>query len=470
MKSSAHSSRSDGRKRYSAAVEKGENAWRREWGSFISNLTLKRVQDGYGSVTLRAGADLKRQAILERRALRYAADDSTAGTSQAVEDGSAAAQGGTPADASSHVGGKTEAAEEEVRGAMAATYSYLFNSPSERKAARAARQHTRQRARPGRTGGAHPDSDDEDEDGMGGPDAPTRLSKHQKALLEADRCGLVLHDMTRREKRDFLKLSVTRDQQAAQEWSKTLKLHELMDPKAAWYQQGPHPIDLIAEKLVRHKAVKRGKQLGLRYNYYLPHPSWLARRAQHRRESLLVGLGRRFVFDENGVMCDALRQTPVDPLHPRLLLVEDNAPVTAATSASESASPPAPPPSTSEQAAAAATESAQTVCAATTRALPDSSLLRDPRAMANSYVRAVVRNAEVAQSFHRANLTTNYLSPALVAGPNMHPQDAMLASAAAAAAPSREAWSARQRRLCCPPRAQPPHPPPHARLVLAQTR
>jgi hypothetical protein len=73
-----------------------------------------------------------------------------------------------------------------------------------------------------------------------------------------------------------------------------------MDPFMQWYQQGPYPIDLIAEKLVIKKALKHARQQSLKYNYLTVHPSWVASRARKRRETQLVPLGLHVHFTEDG--------------------------------------------------------------------------------------------------------------------------------------------------------------------------
>lgn len=75
------------------------------------------------------------------------------------------------------------------------------------------------------------------------------------------------------------------------------KPHELMDPKLAWYQQGPSPLDVVSEKLVAKKAMKHARQNGWRYNFELPHPSWVAARARKRIEGNLLHMGWRTVLN-----------------------------------------------------------------------------------------------------------------------------------------------------------------------------
>ena len=71
-------------------------------------------------------------------------------------------------------------------------------------------------------------------------------------------------------------------------------------PEASLVPARPFSI-VIAEKLVNRKATKRAKQLGLRYNYLLVHPSWMASRDRKRRDaSEMASTGVKFHFDEEG--------------------------------------------------------------------------------------------------------------------------------------------------------------------------
>lgn len=307
-KKSASSSK-DGSRRYAAVAEKGESVWKKEWSGFMSGVSLKTLRDGTNKVSIQSSKDLQREA--ERN----------------DEDG---AWGG------------------------GATFSYLFNSPSEKKAAR---KHKLAEVKKKKEG-------------------PT-VSKHQLAIKEAENKGLKLEGMTRKERRKFLQLSVSAEEiDLAKKPSTELKPHELMDEKLAWYQQGPYPIDVISEKLVRRKAEKKGKQLGMRYNYLLPHPSWLAKRAQRRKESVLAPLGKRIIFDEEGLAMDPFSGQYVNLAHP------------------------------------SNTEASGSI---TLEASLDS-LLVDPSRVASSTVRAVVKSKEAASIIKQANLSTNFLSNSLVKG------------------------------------------------------
>lgn len=294
----------------------------------------------------------------------------------------------TSDDANNHVGG----------------FSYLFNTASSRKTVREAKQQEEREARRKR-------KDD--------------VSKHQKALVEAHERGLKLEGMTRKEKREFLHLTKSKQQEEAARAAKEFKLHELMDEKLAWYQQGPHPIDLISEKLVRRKAEKRGKQMGLKYNYLLPHPSWIARRAQHRREGLLVALGRRIVFDDiSGQAMDPLHNVPVDVTKINLLLCD----ATPAAASGEDRDANASRGIGDEGGKASAKNLLEAdrndaaACAALSRRLL-ADVIVDPRQSQNSYVRAVVKNREAAQAIKQANLSTNFMSSSLVQGPSIGNED-----------------------------------------------
>lgn len=370
--------REGGKKRYAATVEKGPNAWRQEWSGFMSGVNMKRLRDGTSSVALKASADIEQQSV--------------AG------------------------GGET----------AAPVFSYLFASPADRRAERLARDRADAERR-----------EEEKRQKMAEEDPMSVLSRHQRVVAEAEQRGLQFEGLNRKQRREFLHLTQTPAQMEAEEKAKDFKLHDLMDERMAWYQQGPHPVDLIAEKLVRRKAEKKAKQLNLRYNYLTPHPSWIAKRAERRRQSLLVGLGKRLTFAEDeDTVTDPLYQRTVPLADMKLLLCsaaacqlyshndEDNGKGGAAAAtvdsdnndhdggdeAQTSIIPSSSPPST---------------------APPQDTFLPDPSRLRTSIVRSVVRNRQAAVAIQQANLSTNYLSRDLIAGPNLAKEDASPAAAVA---------------------------------------
>ncbi|KAG8348435.1 hypothetical protein ERJ75_000997900 [Trypanosoma vivax] len=336
------------RRRYSAKVEKGENAWRREWSGFMSGVSLRDLRKG-GGVALPRTGDL----------------------STAANEGS-----GTPR-----------------------PFSYLFVSAADKRAARLAKQQEeRQKQNKRHT------SEQQARDPL------AHLSKHERALLEARERGLRVEGMTRKEVRQFLHLTVSKEQREAEQHRGDLRPHELMDAKLQWYQQGPHPIDLIAEKLVIRKALKKGKRLGLRYNYLLPHPSWIAKREWRRRERILVGLGRRFTFDDDGNILDMFGRR-LDHVAPTpQFVVGDGAsnttnneePPDAGARLEPHTSAPLPPPAPMGY---------------------SESLFVDPKLMCRSFIRQVVKDRGTAAAIQNANLTTTYLSSSLVMGPSIGLED-----------------------------------------------
>ncbi|ESL12196.1 hypothetical protein TRSC58_00040 [Trypanosoma rangeli SC58] len=333
------------KRRYAAKVEKGENAWRREWSSFMSGVNMKEIRKG-GGVVLPKSADL-------------------------------------------------EVAESSSRG-DGCNFSYLFASPADKKAARLAKQRVEAEKRKERALRKAKTSDD----------PLAHLSKHERTLLEARKRGLKVDGMTRKEVRQFLHLTISKEQQEAERHQETFRPHELMDEKLQWYQQGPYPIDLIAEKLVVRKAAKKAKQLGLRYNYLMPHASWLAKREQRRRECLLVGLGQHYMFDEEGRMMDMFGNY-VDKDSSAGVPPDSNDKDTAlAENTSEAQHCPLREPDR----VVSAVMLAPIMC-------PDA--LVDPRKACNSYVRAVVRDRKVADAIRTANITTSYISSSLVMGPSI---------------------------------------------------
>ncbi|CCW61856.1 unnamed protein product [Phytomonas sp. EM1] len=393
------------RKRYAAKVEKGENVWKTEWNSFISGLTLKRVRDGSIGIALRTADDLQQKTQ------------------------ESPASGSSPSSRPRQDKGASSwnESQEDNPDARGFTFSYLFNSPADRKIARETKQKQRAQAKGDRSGAEN----------------SHHTSKHQQALLECKARGLNVEGMTRKEVRSFLNLTRTKEYEEAEQRAKEFKLHHLLDEKLAWYQQGPSPIDLISENLVTRKAEKKGKRLGLRYNYLLPHPSWVARRAQRRRESILVGLGRRFVFDEDtGVAMDPLRNIPVDLTKVKLTFgnasmpiggIDANAGMEGQSSVDEEAE--AHPEDTSSESNKTAEESISkkgkrkgTREAPITESAPDVSshssirldddILVNPFVSRNSLTRAVVRSRSAAEAIQKANLTTNYISSKLLGGTN----------------------------------------------------
>lgn len=298
---SAKSSSSDGpSRRYAPVTQKDESVWKREWAGFMCGVNMKTLRDGSNKVSVQSSKDLS-----------------------------------------------NEVGDSEHNGP---TFSYLFESPAEKKAAR--REKEKKNAKK----------------------EAERISKHQQAILEAQSKGLQFPGMNRKEKRKFLHLSMSAEEAELEKKAATdLKPHELMDEKIAWYQQGPYPIDVISEKLVRRKAEKKGRQLQLRYNYLLPHPSWIAKRSQRRKEASVAALGKRIIFDDEGRAIDPITNTIVDLREPSSAWV-----------------------------------SRRTL----------DSLLVDLAHGSAAYSgnRVVVKNKEAASIIEKSNLTTNFLSPSLVAG------------------------------------------------------
>lgn len=297
----------DTKHRYAASAVRGESVWKKEWSSFMSGVNLQTLRDGTNRVGIQASKDLQK-----------------------------------------------DAEQSEEGGGAGFTFSYLFNSPAEKKQARKLKEQKQKNKK-----------------------EELKTSKHQQAMKEAAEKGLKLDGMSRKERRQFLRLTISPEEKALQEMSSAeTKPHELMDEKLAWYQQGPFPIDVIAEKLVRRKAEKKGKQLGLRYNFLLPHPSWIAQRVRRRKESILVSIGKRIVFDDEGHAVDPLTGEVVEPA--------THKPLSTTSSLSKQ------------------------------KVLQE--VLIDPMAAAASTVRVVVRNKEAATTIKQANLSTNFLSHSLLKG------------------------------------------------------
>jgi len=294
----------------------------------------------------------------------------------------------------------------------APTFSYLFSSPAERRAEREAKERSKKAA------AAKKKKSEE-------------VSKHQQALHEASERGLTFDGMNRKERRQFLHLTVSEEQQKAAEHAKDFKLHDLMDERIAWYQQGPSPIDIIAEKLVSKKAEKKGKRLGLKYNYLLPHPSWIARRAQQRKESVLVALGRRFIFNEDGEALDALHNRKVDLTRTNLFLSNDVGRGSYGEAGAEVPADVDDEVSSSGSEGGGAEEKKHKKDRTRNKAAPPatnssvaiSSLLSDPLRGRNQFVRTIVCSRDAALAIQKANLSTKYLSSNLVQKPCISRED-----------------------------------------------
>ncbi|KAH9600229.1 hypothetical protein LSM04_009296 [Trypanosoma melophagium] len=354
-------------RRYAAAVEKGENAWRREWSGFMANVSLKELRRG-GGVVLPKAADL-------------------------------------------------EVAAEGARH----NFSYLFASPAEKRAAREEKRREEEEKRRKRLMERRKETD-----------PLAHLSKHERAVHEAQKRGLNTDGMSRKELRQFLRLTISKEQQEAERHQEEFRPHELMDEKLQWYQQGPHPIDIIAEKLVVRKATKKGKQLGLRYNFYMPHPSWIAKREQRRRERLLVGLGRRYIFDDTGKMLDAFApQSHVVPvIGISVPESSDNTENNNENNMKQEAGVGMTEMETYAPNTSIEGKDNSGMCP-TTKAIPThtpipligSDILVDPRKACTSFVRAVVKDRKVADAIRNANITTSYISSSLVMGPSIGADD-----------------------------------------------
>ncbi|ORC86105.1 uncharacterized protein TM35_000301450 [Trypanosoma theileri] len=371
MSKSVAPARSGPTRRYAATVEKGENAWRREWSGFMSNVNLKELRKG-GGVVLPKAADL----------------------------------------------------EVAAEGEVGHNFSYLFASPAEKKAARLEKQREEEEKQRKRM-----------LEKSKVTDPLAHLSKHERAVYEAQKRGLNTDGMSRKELRQFLHLTISKEQQEAEKHQEEFRPHELMDEKLQWYQQGPHPIDIIAEKLVVRKATKKGKQLGLRYNYYMPHPSWLAKREQRRRERLLVGLGRRYIFDDTGKMLDAFAPESHIVSMSGIHIPEDNEKKEKNNEkeVKEQEDVGMMEMETHIQNTSIERKDNAGVCTRTTTTtttivptstpLIGSDILVDPRKACTSFVRAVVKDRNVADAIRNANITTSYISSSLVMGPSIGAED-----------------------------------------------
>ena len=224
---------------YGAIVEKGDNQWKREWSGFMNGV---RMSAEGASVKLPQCMDYEQQAE--------------------------------------------------------SSFSYLFTSPAQKKAERdAKRKEVEKKQKEVRAEALKKRKLKKQRDGLDDDEDEDR-SKMQKAIADAQKRGLNLVGMNRHEKRQFLHLTVTEEQQRMEEQQKELKPQDMMDPKLQWYQQGPFPIDLIAEKLIIKKAIKHAKQQSLRYNYLTVHPSWVASRARRRKEDKVVPYGVHFSIDD----------------------------------------------------------------------------------------------------------------------------------------------------------------------------
>jgi hypothetical protein len=168
-------------------------------------------------------------------------------------------------------------------GAGRATFAYLFDSSSKKKEKEAAAP-KRGDAKRGKYAVEEPKV----------AEGPSRMEALTKT---ATRAGVELEGMNRKQRREAVRARMTDDEIAkADAPPPRPKPHELMDPKLAWYQQGPYPLDVVSEKLITKKAMKHQRQSGCKYNFELPHASWIAARARKRRDNNLESTGSRVVF------------------------------------------------------------------------------------------------------------------------------------------------------------------------------
>ena len=163
--------------------------------------------------------------------------------------------------------------------AEGSSFSYLFADAADKKAARKDAEKKDKAAKKAQVAS----------------EGPSKMKKLTDAVTSR---GVSLVGMNRAQRRQLLKARITEAEAAARQHQRQVKPHELMDDKLAWYQQGPSPLDEVSEKLVTRKALKQGRQLQLKYNYLLVHPSWLASRQRNRRECKLLSLGTRTCFPD----------------------------------------------------------------------------------------------------------------------------------------------------------------------------
>eukprot|EP00672_Neobodo_designis_P028796 CAMPEP_0174832460 /NCGR_PEP_ID=MMETSP1114-20130205/3688_1 /TAXON_ID=312471 /ORGANISM="Neobodo designis, Strain CCAP 1951/1" /LENGTH=247 /DNA_ID=CAMNT_0016066319 /DNA_START=29 /DNA_END=769 /DNA_ORIENTATION=+ len=175
--------------------------------------------------------------------------------------------------------------KDHAESAGKATFSYLFGG--------------KEKAKPNK---AKERGNTERQDKQEVTEGPSRM---EKLVSRAAKKGISLEGLNRKERRALLEAQKTdsqlkKEERAAKEAEEGLpprpKPHELMDKKLAWYQQGPHPLDEISERLVLKKALKHARQNGWKYNFEAPHPSWLAARARRRREGNLWATGQHIAF------------------------------------------------------------------------------------------------------------------------------------------------------------------------------
>lgn len=332
---SASSKKPSESSRYAATVEKGDNAWKREWGGFISGV---KMTDGGQAVKLPSCMDYEKQE--------------------------------------------------------ASSFSYLFSSPAQKKqermkkkAALDAEKNRKKKERELKKLKAAQERGEKVD--VDWDDPFHELSAHKRAMLEAQRRGLLLEGMSRKEVREFLHLTISKEQQEAQAHQRELKPHELMDEALQWYQQGPYPLDVISEKLVIKKALKHAKQQGMKYNYLTVHPSWVASRARKRKEGHLDAWGTRVSFDESGevVEKDKLRALQIASRKSYMETHEISGAVTAdrtEASSSTDGAPAAPVPQ-----------------------------------LSTTGKSAIVGTEAFRKQLLMANLTTNFMGSGLVQGPSI---------------------------------------------------
>ena len=209
-------------KRRYEAVEKGPSVWKKEWSAFMTNVPMEK--EGKGT-KLSKSLDL---AKAPRQRITFDEEDEVA-----HEDAFNQQQVSSP------------------------SFSYLFASPAEKKAERDKRQREKEAVKKqrasanARSGAAEYDGDSR--------------SKMQREMDEAKMRGLNLEQFAnRKERREALRLTKSKAHVEAKEAfveNATKGIHDRMIARLPWYQQGPFPLDELAEKLILKKAIKKHARL-----------------------------------------------------------------------------------------------------------------------------------------------------------------------------------------------------------------
>ena len=247
-----------GKHRYEATVEKGPTQVKKEWNNFIS------------------GVNVGKEGML---GLSKRKDYAAVTNSDSIDDAELAMQKNM------------------------STFSYLFSSnTAEKKQSKKATAEKIEMARKAREQKQRETEDAENaKKGQRKKVNDMNLSEYIQSLADK---GTPLPDdivmcKNRKEKREKMRELHEQAKEREIALDDNRKAKPDFDPKLAWYQQGG--LNEISFKKQLAKGRKRGRQLNLKYNFLIPHPSWVAAKARQKKYENLIHWGARICFhDDDG--------------------------------------------------------------------------------------------------------------------------------------------------------------------------